>query len=111
MGFEPTSHQLFAGTAVGLYVSADNGRTWSNTALRGVVRTIDVTPKSTILVSVRGHGLYASNDRGRSWAVRRVGENGIVAVDQNSTIYWFLDGIAQTGSDLVSPDEGATWHY
>ncbi len=114
MGFEPTSRQLFAGTAVGLYVSADNGKTWSNTALRGVVRTVVVTPKSTILVSVRGYGrgygLYASKDHGRTWTVLRDRENGIVAVDQNSTIYWFREGEAQTGSDQVSSDEGATWH-
>jgi photosystem II stability/assembly factor-like uncharacterized protein len=110
LAFEPTSRQLFAGTAVGLYVSADNGKTWSNTALRGVVTTLVVSPKSTILAAVQRHGLYASKDHGRTWSVLRTGNFGIVAVDQNSTIYWFREGEAQTDSDQVSSDEGATWH-
>ena len=110
MEFEPASRQLFAGTQRGLYVSADNGKTWSSTGVQGVVRTLVVSPKSTILVSVRVRGLYASKDHGRTWVVRRVGENGIVAVDQNSTIYWFREGVARTVSDQVSSDDGATWH-
>ena len=110
MAFEPASRRLFAGTARGLYVSGDNGKTWSNTAVQGSLRTVVVSPKSTILVSVRVRGLYASKDHGRTWVVRRVGENGIVAVDQNSTIYWFREGVARTVSDQVSSDDGATWH-
>jgi photosystem II stability/assembly factor-like uncharacterized protein len=109
MAFDSRSHQLYAGTQRGLYISGDNGKTWSDTAVRGVVRLIVVSPKSTVLASVQRHGLYGSRDQGRTWSVLRSAD-GIFAVDQSSTIYWFRDGVPKTGSDLVSTDEGATWH-
>jgi len=105
MGFEPTSRRLLAGTQRGLYVSADNGKTWLATAVQSAVKMIVVSPKSTILAVVQGHGLYASKNHGQTWSLLRAGNFGIVAVDQNSTIYWL-----QTNSDQVSSDEGATWH-
>jgi ligand-binding sensor domain-containing protein len=62
---------LYAGgmEAGGVYFSADNGATWSGTALEGVaVTSAALLPDGAMLLGTDGFGVYYSNDRGGNWA-------------------------------------------
>jgi len=106
MAFESAAGLLYAGGKGGLFVSDDNGRTWRRAGYSSIVTSVVVSPKGTVLIGSERFGLYGSIDHGKTWSFLHGGSpRALVAVDQNSTIYWF-----EPGTLSASSDEGKTWH-
>ncbi len=65
------SHCVYGGTTEGLFVSRDDGRTWSRiTPARLTVNAIQVDPanRKKILIGTGSEGILISHDGGRTWA-------------------------------------------
>ncbi len=110
-----TAITVYAATRTGLYVSQDQGKTWtkSGTGLTGVtVYCIATDPTSAaILLAGTSNGIYQSRDGGGTWIARN-------ATMMNVAVTSFVYDIAMknavfacTMSGLYkSLDGGATWH-
>lgn len=57
---------VYAGTASGLYVSADNGATWTEKLPDYIINTLELGPSNSILAGSSG-GFYKSDDSGSTW--------------------------------------------
>lgn len=112
-----TGGQLFGGQNVGLYVSTDNGSTWTplHTAAWPILAltAIDLDPNdpNTILLSSLGAGVYRSTDGGQTWDF---GIGGTGGMSLNSVR--FAPGVSDTifcGAASIgvvkSTDGGATF--
>lgn len=66
-----TSYAIFLGTKAGLFISRDNGRSWSKEGGEiesNVILNIDfVSKKDTIIYLAAVHGIFKSLDSGKNW--------------------------------------------
>ena len=65
---------LLAGTTQGLWISEDNGGTWSRTTSKQlVINAVSAQPGGTILLGTEGAGVLRSTDHGRTWVASNTG--------------------------------------
>lgn len=109
---------LFAGSAAGLFRSADGGESWEE-RLRGAIAGLAISPAfesdEIILTSVRGRGLYWSRNAGETFEQTGVG----LLADSVELRYiefspsFATDKVVYGASErdvFVSRDQGITWH-
>jgi len=109
---EPDAQTVLAGTAAGLHVSSDGGRTWRWTALgpAPILDALAASPTGSAILAGTSSGLYRSADGGQGW--RQVVSGGHVtsvalapAFDRHGLAF------AGTAADglLRSEDGGRDW--
>jgi len=67
---------IYAGTDNGVFVSADNGRTWvqKNNGLANLeIFSFTITPMGTVLAGTEGGGIFRSTDFGENWQAANAG--------------------------------------
>ena len=114
---------VFAGSAAGLFRSADSGQTWQSLAVFAAADSMSVvglavSPEyesdQTLIVSVKGRGLYRSTDGGQSFVATG---NGLHLANAEPRFLAFSphyasDNVIYAASDWSvwrSRDKGATW--
>jgi photosystem II stability/assembly factor-like uncharacterized protein len=98
---------LFAGGEErGLFVSTDDGASWSetNSGLGGTSTSLIVNPLTTTTLYVEGGSrLYRSINTGQAWEVLTDEGSGLAFDKNGRTMYLLADTI------MVSEDDGETW--
>ncbi len=102
--------QLFASTfSSGLFVSNDQGRTWTSLGLQGVlVRHMTFSSSGTIYVAGFWNGVFSSTDNGTSWSLSRPQGWHVtrsILLDGDSVIY-----VATNTGVFRSTNQGHNWH-
>jgi photosystem II stability/assembly factor-like uncharacterized protein len=107
---EITPARWYAATSVGLFASADEGRTWRGGLVEGETDYISVAHSGDTIAASARHALIVSRDGGATFHRVRLPENvttlSNVAVDPEQTIY-----IATREGGYRSADGGATWSF
>jgi C1A family cysteine protease len=100
---------IFAGTENGVYLSTNNGNTW--TAVNGNLKNLKVSTLAingnTVFVGTQTDGIYLSTDNGTSWIKANSGLTnlGINAFAQSgSNIY-----VGTNGGVFISSNNGISW--
>jgi photosystem II stability/assembly factor-like uncharacterized protein len=105
-----SGNDIIVGTFGGIYISDDNGITWTQINNGLLISEIySITSKgSSVFASAYGGGIYKSTDNGQTWADAKAGLTTHLTT-----------AIATSGTDLfagsanygvfVSNDDGATW--
>ncbi|MGQ0637762.1 MAG: WD40/YVTN/BNR-like repeat-containing protein, partial [Nitrososphaerota archaeon] len=97
-----------------LFVTDDEGRTWSTTSIPDRIISLAAHPsdKNTVFAGTVS-GLFSSNDQGRNWKL--VDDNSVTGavtavgfMDVN-TVYTFVIPEQGDGYIVKSPDGGITW--
>ncbi|MBI5215770.1 MAG: T9SS type A sorting domain-containing protein [Ignavibacteriae bacterium] len=112
------SHTLFAGTALGIFISSDKGKTWPDSALRynNIVSLILTSGGIMFAASNSDNsnsGIYWSFD-GKNWTHCYTGTNAndrevrALATNKSGYIYAGLYGVPSKGI-IRSTDNGASW--
>lgn len=103
------SHHFLA-TDLGLFVSTDTGRSWSQYTDGSMGAALCVLPTSNALWLGTAVGIYVSTDMGRTWELRT---NGLPALDGT-----YVSALVETRGTLlagtaagvfVSTNQGSTW--
>jgi photosystem II stability/assembly factor-like uncharacterized protein len=105
-----SSDAWYAATESGLYVSRDQGATWTTIPLpfRATEPTRAVRVRGGLLWVVTPHSLEISRDAGKTWETRALPVEG----KSGSSLEMASDGGAFLGSDhglFVTRDAGLTW--
>lgn len=108
-----TKDLVYAGSADGLYVSQNQGNTWSKlSAINDAVITIAVNPTSSqeIVAYVHNQGLLRTTDAGQNWSIISGYTGGMVMhlaydIQKPTTIYL----INQSLEVHKTTDGGQTW--
>ena len=96
---------IYAGTRVGLYVSTDDGESWSARPLTENVNII-IMNSSDHVFAATGSGIYRSIDNGATWIQTGLVGHSVYALAINSQEHLFA-GTYQ--GVYVSVDNGDTW--
>jgi photosystem II stability/assembly factor-like uncharacterized protein len=98
-------NSLFVGTSQGMYMSGDNGNTWSLFALSGYsVGQISFSgPKIFALAS----GIRLSQDNGSTWSNVTNGVTNMVTVMSSGSVTY----VGTQGGMAISSNNGASWNY
>ncbi|HEX2865862.1 MAG TPA: SdrD B-like domain-containing protein [Ignavibacteriales bacterium] len=101
--------RIFAGTEKGVFTSSDNGKTWTETALKGVdVRSL-IEVSDVLYAGVWGKGVYKSLDNGETWTEVNKGLTCLavhaLAVSSKGDIFAGTFG----GGVFKSNDGGISW--
>ena len=112
-----TEGTIYAATSTGLYVTTNNGDTWSRRGSgfpsNDTMDALAVIPSPfTLVAGSTQHGVFTSSDAGRTW---RAASAGLPAHADLNTIYYAPNAkallAAVDGAGIfVSTDGGATWH-
>lgn len=107
-------HDVYAGLGDGVYVSHDQGMTWSATSIHGVaVRSLLLTTSGAILVAT-DRGVFSSDDQGATW----IGAMGLPSGRAKALTQAQpqVNGaptppclVVSAGAVWTSADEGAHW--
>jgi hypothetical protein len=104
---------MFAGTDSGLFISTDDGQTWtaSNSGLTNLkIRSFGMSG-GHVYTGTRGGGVFVSSDNGLTWSSAGSGLPGCTSVSVRSIIVSganLVAGVYDKGVYL-STDGGATW--
>ncbi len=101
--------QVFAGTVGGgVYLSTDNGNSWSQTGLNGNTVNSLVINSFGYVFAATDSGLYLSTDNGTTWTYNNYFYNdheNALAIDQTGGIF-----IGDGNGINLSTDNGTTWY-
>jgi hypothetical protein len=116
---DPTnSRNLYAGTDEGLFVSSDQGSSWTqdNAGMANTVVTalaVDAKSPGTVYAATEYSGVFKSTDSGVSWSLLYPNYAGLpfgLAVDQKTpTNLYLITESAVCDCVLRSTDGGSTW--
>lgn len=97
---------VFAGTASGVYISTDNGNSWSHKSGSPIVSAMAVDLAGNIYAGSSA-GLYRSTDNGNNWTGGGTGYDWVntLAINVNGDIITGCQG----GGIYISTDNGNTW--
>ncbi len=102
--------KLLAGTDIGIFVSSNNGKSWTRTGYgfpNVFVRTLTVKGNK-IFAGTKDNGIYISDDNGLNW---KSSNDGLTNKSINSILIYGNKIIAGTNEGLfLSNDEGKNWH-
>jgi photosystem II stability/assembly factor-like uncharacterized protein len=89
---------LFAGTSTGMYLSTDNGTSWTqvNTGLTNLNVRSAIVSGSNLFVGTNGGGVYLSTDNGTSWTIVKTGLGNL-----------YVYSLAIIGTDLYAGTLGS----
>jgi len=102
---------LFAGISVGVYLSTNNGASWTaaNTGLPGhTVLSLAMGATGDLFCGTNGGGIYISTNNGTSWTADTAGltNNGISSIAVNGTnLFAGTNG----GGIFLSTNNGTNW--
>ncbi len=102
-------NNIFAGTDAGVFLSTDNGATWSmrNTGQTWYFHATSFASAGSNLFLGNSDGVYLSTDNGANWALR---ESGLTDDNVTALVYDGADLFAGTSSGVFrSTDGGAGW--
>ncbi|MBI3501190.1 MAG: T9SS type A sorting domain-containing protein [Bacteroidetes bacterium] len=105
---ESSSGVLIAGTADGIYTSANYGGNWalSNSGINSGAEIVSITKNSAGIFAGSYNEIYFSSNSGTSWTIVN---NAGVAIESfavlNDTVYAATNGLGI----LMTPNNGATW--
>ena len=104
---------VFAGTASGIYISSNEGGTWSKILNSpSIVRTISVK-NNLIYAGVDYNGLYISKDHGNTWTLSRLPSSSywsILPINQNEIFVAMNHPLLGFGQGIyVTKDGGKSW--
>ena len=102
----PGAGRVFAGTAAGVFVSPDNGSTWSSLGTTFTEVSSVVSSGTTLLAGVIGDGVYVSPDSGASWHQTLFSQSVACLAVNGVNIF---AGTRGNGAYL-STDNGSTWN-
>lgn len=108
---EVSGNNIFAGTDEGVYLSVDNGSSWTqmNNGLTNTMIYSMVIVGTDVFVGTGGKGVFVSSDNGKSWiAVNK----GMSNSDVRSLYFYNNNLFAGTENDgiFLSSDKGKSWN-
>jgi hypothetical protein len=106
-GVSISGANTFAGTNTGIYISPDDGVSWSlaNTGVADAASTI--VTSGTNIFAATGGGVYLSNNNGGSWTLVN---NGLINTGVSSLLISGANIFAGTaGGVFVSANNGSSW--
>lgn len=100
---------IFAGSSIGIFVSADNGLSWTQTSLNNQdIRSMAVNGSNIYAGSYSGNGVFKSTDNGTTWSQTTLNNKTIrsLAVSGN---FVYAGAYAPDSGVYRSTDNGITW--
>lgn len=104
-----SGNNIFAGTSIGIFVSTDNGLSWTQTSLNNQdIRSMAVNGSHIYAGSYSGNGVYKSTDNGTTWSQTTLNNKTIrsLAVSGNDV---YAGAWTPSIGLYKSTDNGTTW--
>jgi photosystem II stability/assembly factor-like uncharacterized protein len=103
-----TGDTIFAGAQTGLYLSPDNGQTWTSDGFDSSSLEALAIFEGKVFAGTSNAGLFVSTDKGLTWTPDTTGFNGTLNI--NSLAVSAPNLVAATSTGLfVSTDRGISW--